>query len=46
VKVAEHLADGTTEYKYNAKGVGVVREVPSVGDVRLKSHTTGPAVLK
>lgn len=40
VKVVEHLADGTTEYKYYAKGVGVVREIPSVGDVRLKSHTS------
>jgi hypothetical protein len=39
IKVREHLADGTTEYKYYAKGVGVVREVPSVGDVRLVSHT-------
>ena len=39
IKVREHLADGTTEYKYYAKGVGVVREIPSVGDVRLKSHT-------
>lgn len=43
VKVREHLADGTTEYKYYAKGVGVVREIPSVGDVRLKSHTNKPA---
>jgi signal transduction histidine kinase len=40
VKVKESLADGTTEYKYYAKGVGVVREVPSVGDVRLISHKT------
>lgn len=39
VKVREHLSDGTTEFKYYAKGVGVVREIPSVGDVRLKSHT-------
>lgn len=38
VKVREHLADGTTEYKYYAKGVGVVREVPSSGNVLLKSH--------
>jgi hypothetical protein len=45
VKVREHLADGTTEYKYYAKGVGVVREVPSVGDVRLKSHSTRPPFL-
>ena len=40
VKVKEMLADGTTEYKYYAKGVGVVRETPAVGDVLLKSHTT------
>ena len=40
VKVKENLADGTTEYKYYAKGVGVVREVPPVGDVRLTSHQT------
>jgi hypothetical protein len=39
VKVKEGLSDGTTEYKYYAKGVGVVREQPSVGDVLLKSHT-------
>ena len=43
VKVKESLADGTTEYKYYAKGVGVVREVPAVGDVLLKSHTTKSA---
>jgi len=40
LKVTERLADGSTEYKYYAPGVGVVREVPSGGDVRLKSHTT------
>jgi hypothetical protein len=40
VKVAEHLSEGVTEHKYYAKGVGVVRELPSVGDVRLTSHTT------
>jgi hypothetical protein len=40
VKVSEHLADGTTEYKYYAPGVGVVREVPADGDVLLKSHAT------
>ena len=26
VKVKEHLADGTTEYKYYARGVGVVKK--------------------
>ncbi len=40
VKVREKLADGTTEHKYYAPGVGVVREAPPHGDVLLKSHTT------
>jgi hypothetical protein len=40
VKVREHLADGTTEFKYYARGVGVVREEPAQGDVLLKSHDT------
>jgi len=40
IKVQEKLADGSIEYKYYAKGVGVVREVPAIGDVRLVSHTT------
>jgi hypothetical protein len=40
VKVREKLVDGTTEYKYYAPGVGVVREVPSVGDEVLISHKT------
>ena len=43
VKVREKLADGTTEYKYYAPGVGVVREQPPKGDVLLKSHTTRAA---
>lgn len=43
VKVREKLADGTTEYKYYAPGVGVVREAPPKGDVLLKSHTTREA---
>ena len=43
VKVREKLADGTTEYKYYAPGVGVVREQPPKGDVLLKSHTTREA---
>lgn len=38
VKVKESLGDGTTEYKYYAKGTGVVREVPSDGDELLISH--------
>ena len=40
IKVKESLADGTTEYKYYAKGVGVVREVPHDGDELLVSHQT------
>lgn len=39
VKVKEGLADGTIEHKFYAKGVGVVRELPSVGDVVLISHS-------
>jgi len=38
VKLKEVLADGDVEYKYFAKGVGVVREVPEDGDVLLISH--------
>ncbi len=40
IKLKEALADGTVEFKYYAPGVGVIREVPAVGDVVLKSHTT------
>jgi hypothetical protein len=40
IKVKESLADGSTEYKYYAKGVGVVREVPPEGDELLTTHTT------
>ena len=44
VKVRERLADGKTEYKYYAKGVGVVMEqTPPNGDVLLKSHVTHTA---
>jgi hypothetical protein len=39
LKVKEVLSDGATEYKYYAKGVGCVRELPEDGDVPLKSHT-------
>ena len=46
VKIKEQLSDGTTEYKYFAKGVGVVREVPSIGNVLLKSHETVKAISK
>jgi hypothetical protein len=40
VKIKEHLADGTSEFKYYAKGVGVVRELPQDGDVLLRLHET------
>jgi DUF3108-like len=40
LKIKETLADGSVEYKYYAKGVGCVREVPAEGDVLLQSHTT------
>jgi len=40
IKVKEDLADGTTEFKFYAKGVGVVREVPADGETVLKSHLT------
>ena len=40
VKVKEYLADGTIEFKYYAKGIGVVREQPEDGDVFLKSHNS------
>lgn len=40
VKIKEQLVDGTTEYKYFAKGTGVVREVPSDGNVLLTTHET------
>ncbi len=40
VKVKETLSDGAIEFKYYAKGVGVVREVPEDGNVLLKSHST------
>jgi len=40
LKIKEKLADGEIEYKYFARGIGCVREVPAEGDVLLKSHTT------
>jgi len=40
IKVKEVLADRSIEYKYYARGVGVVREQPGDGDVLLKSHST------
>jgi len=46
IKVKENLADGTTEYKYYAKGIGVVRESPHDGDELLTSHQTKDAARK
>lgn len=40
LKVKEVLSDGAIEYKYYAKGVGCVREVPEGGDLPLKAHAT------
>ena len=40
LKIKETLPDGKVEYKYFAKGVGCIREVPEKGDVALRSHTT------
>ena len=40
LKMKEVLSDGAVEYKYYAKGVGCVRELPEGGDVTLKSHRT------
>jgi len=40
LKIKEVLSDGAVEYKYYAKGVGCVRELPEGGDVALKLHTT------
>jgi hypothetical protein len=38
VKIKESLSDGTTEYKYYAKGIGVIKEVEPDGAVELESH--------
>ncbi len=46
VKVKENLADGTTEYKLYARGIGVVKEGSATADVPLKSHTTVEAAAK
>jgi hypothetical protein len=40
VKIKETLADGVIEFKYYAKGIGVVREAPPNSNVLLKSHET------
>jgi hypothetical protein len=38
LKLKELLSDGKTEYKYFARGVGCIKEVPAEGEVLLKSH--------
>jgi hypothetical protein len=38
VKIKELLGDGSTEYKYYARGIGAVRESPADGDELLISH--------
>jgi len=42
IRVKETLADGTVEYKWYAKGIGAVREMPSNGDEVLISHNGKP----
>jgi hypothetical protein len=37
-QIQEDLSDGTTEYKYYAPGVGVVKESTPDGDLDLISH--------
>jgi hypothetical protein len=40
IKIKELVPGEKPEYKYYAPGVGVVREVPSGGDIKLVSHKT------
>ena len=40
LKVKELLSDGKTEYKYYARGVGCVKEVPAEGELVLRTHST------
>ena len=40
LKIKEVLSDGAIEYKYYARGVGCIRELPEGGDVALKSHAS------
>ena len=39
LKIKEVLSDGAIEYKYFAKGIGCIKEVPADGELLLKSHT-------
>lgn len=43
LKIKEVLADGKIEFKYFARGVGCVKEVPADGELLLKSHETTKA---
>jgi hypothetical protein len=40
IKISERLPDGSIEYKFYAKGVGIVREIPADGNELLISHKT------
>ena len=40
IKIKEHASDGATEYKYYARGVGVIAEMDSDEGLLLKSHST------
>ncbi len=42
IRVKEKLADGTIEYKWYAKDIGAVREMPDTGDELLISHNGKP----
>jgi hypothetical protein len=37
-RIKETLTDGGVDYKYNAPGVGVIKEVSADGEVTLRSH--------
>jgi len=39
VKIKEVVPGEKPEYKYYSPGIGVVREVPADGDLKLVSHT-------
>lgn len=46
IRVKEILDDGSIEYKWYAKGVGAVREMPQTGDEQLVSHNGSGAKTK
>jgi hypothetical protein len=43
LRIKEILDDGSIEYKWYAKGIGAVREMPATGDEQLVSHNGKPA---